>query len=121
MTGTLNNKDKKEWPEWESALYQQQQGLCQLSNVWTQTLLSIDVEYGVTLPEISDKSCQNYAQKLESRLKWAFQVAKEHNKKELVQHKQYHDWKLKCMQIDVGDQVLVGIKAFGTDHKIADR
>ena len=70
---------------------------------------------------MSDKSHQNYVQKLESRLKWAFQVAKEHNQKELVQHKQYHNQKMKCMRIDVGDQVLVLIKAFGTDHKITDK
>ena len=32
-------------------------------------LIGTDVEYGVTLPEISDKSQQNFIQKLEAQLK----------------------------------------------------
>ena len=54
-------------------------------------------------------------------LKWAFKTAKEHAEKEMAQHKHYHDHKMCCMRLEVGDQVLVHIKAFGTDHKIAGK
>ena len=44
--------------------------------------LPIDIEYGVTQPELIDRSRQNYARKLRARLNWAFQVAKDTNEKE---------------------------------------
>ena len=37
--------------------------------------LPIDIEYGVTQPELIDKSRQNYALKLRARFNWAFKVA----------------------------------------------
>ena len=77
MIDTLNNKDKKEWPEWVSALTYAYN--CTVSAAMGLTpyyimygcrpILSIDVEYRVTLPEVSDKSRINYVQKLKSRLK----------------------------------------------------
>ena len=79
------------------------------------------MEYGVTLPEISDKSQQNFIQKLEAQLKWAFKTAKEDAEKEMARHKHYHDHKMCCMRLEIGNQVLVCIKAFDTDHKIADK
>ena len=45
--------------------------------------LPIDIEYGVTQPELIDKSRQNYARKLRARLNWAFQVLKTRMKKSL--------------------------------------
>ena len=72
-----------------------------------RSLIGIDVEYRVTLPEISGKSQQNFTQKLEAQLKWALKTAKEHAEKEMAQHKHYHDCKMHCMRLEVGDQVLV--------------
>ena len=69
--------------------------------------LSIDIEYGVTLPNLADTTRQNYAQKLESRLKWAFQVAKDFNEKEINHHKTYYDQHMKCMALGPDDVVLV--------------
>ena len=43
--------------------------------------LSIDIEYGVTLPNLADTTRQNYTHKLESRLRWDFQAAKDSMKK----------------------------------------
>ena len=60
-------------------------------------------------------------EKLKARLKWAFKVAKEHNDRESARHKRYYDQKFKCMKVKPGDLVLVHVKAFGPDHKIADR
>ena len=41
-----------------------------------------DVEMGVTLVDQEQESYQNYAKKLQARLKWAYQKAQESNKKE---------------------------------------
>ena len=49
--------------------------------------LPIDIEYGVTQPELIDKSRQNYARKLRARLNWAFKVAKDVNLKETERQK----------------------------------
>ena len=60
-------------------------------------------------------------EKLKAQLKWAYKVAKENSDCEAARHKKYYDQKFKCMKIVPGDLVLVRVKAFGPDHKIADR
>ena len=74
---------------------------------------------GVALPDLSHASHQNYAEKLKAQLKWAHKVAKETADWESARHKKYYDQKLKCMQIVPGDLVLVWVKAFGPNNKIA--
>ena len=54
-------------------------------------------------------------------MKWAFKTAKETSDKEAAWYKRYYDQKYKCIKIEPGDLVLVRVKAFGPDHKIADR
>ena len=44
--------------------------------------LPIDIEYGVTQPELIDKSRQSYARKLKAHLNWAFKIAEDVNEKE---------------------------------------
>ena len=48
-------------------------------------------------------------------------MARETNNREAARHKWYYDQEYKCMKIEPGDLVLVRVKAFGPDHKIADR
>ena len=48
-------------------------------------------------------------------------MEKENNDHEAARHKKYYDQKFKCMKIIPGDLVLVRVKAFGPNHKIADR
>ena len=43
-------------------------------------------------------SQQNHAQKLYSRLHWAYQKAQENNKKESECHKKYYDQRMRCMK-----------------------
>ena len=129
MIGTLNQDEKKDWPEWLSILTSSYN--CTVSTVTgfmpyylmdgRRPLISIYVEYGVTLPEISDKIQKNFILKLEAQLKWAFKTAKEHDEKEMARHKHYHDCKMHCIRLEVGDQVSVCIKTFSTVHKIADK
>ena len=87
---------------------------------WIPRIL-IDVEFGVTLPNLSDTSRQNYAQKLKAHLRWAYRKAYEVNLKESARHKKYYDHMFKCMKLEPGDTVLVRVKAFSADHKIADK
>ena len=84
-------------------------------------ILPIDIEFGVMIPDITHASHQNYAEKLKTHLKWAYKVARENSDQEAARHKQLYDQKFKCMKIVPGDLVLVRVKAFGPNHKIADR
>ena len=49
--------------------------------------IPLDIEMGVTLIDQEPASYQNYAKKLQARLKWAYQKAQENNKKESEGHK----------------------------------
>ena len=51
--------------------------------------IPLDIEMGVTLIEQGNASHQNYAKKLQARLKWAYQKAQENSKKESECHKKY--------------------------------
>ena len=44
--------------------------------------LPIDIEFGVRTPDLIATSTQNYVEKLEKRLAWAFKKAQEVNEKE---------------------------------------
>ena len=45
--------------------------------------LPIDLEYGVTQPELTSTSVHNYAKKLKTRLQWAYDRALHNNRKSL--------------------------------------
>ena len=80
----------------------------------------MDIELGVSLVEQKQTSHQNYAQKLHSKLQWAYQKAQENNRKESDCHKKYYDRKMRCMKLKPDDLVMVWVKALTGDHKIAD-
>ena len=84
-------------------------------------ILPIDVEFGVTLLDLQSGSHKNYVDKLKTWLKWEYKIAHDTNAKEAKCHKCYYDQKFKCMKIEVGDIVLVCVKAFGPDQKVTDR
>ena len=58
---------------------------------------------------------------LRKHLEWAYQTATEHMEKDMERRKLYYDRKAHCMDIVVGDIVLVRQKVFGTTYKIEDR
>ena len=66
-------------------------------------------------------SQQSYAQKLHSKLQWAFQKAQDNNERESECHKRYYDQKMRCMKLETGDLVMVRVKALTGDHKIANQ
>ena len=128
MLGTLPIHAKKNWPEWVSTLtHAYNATMCHATGFSPFFLmyrripiLPIDVEFGVTLPDMLHASRQNYAEKLKAWLKWAFKVAKEMNDCESARHKRYYDQKYKCMKVVPSGLVLVRVKAFSPGHKIVD-
>ena len=129
MLGTLPQHTKKNWSEWVCSLthaynvtVSQATGFCHFYLIYRRCpILPIDIEFGVTLPDLTAAKRLNYAEKLKVHLKLVFKTAKETSEREAAQHKRYYDQKYKCMKIEPGDLVLVRVKAFGPDHKIADR
>ena len=64
---------------------------------------------------------ENYIQKLQERLKWAFNKALEVIDKQKAKYKGHYDKKVCCTKLKSGDLVLVRQKAFLGKHKIRDR
>ena len=83
--------------------------------------LAIDIEYEVTLPNLTYSNKLNYAKKLEAHLKWAFGKAKDFNEKEMNCHKVYYDRRTKYMSLKPDNIVMVRVKAFGMDRNVADK
>ena len=128
MLGSLPSYAKKNWQEWITTLTHAYN--CTVSPVtgfspyflmfgWNPKL-PLDIDLGMPTMEQEPTSQENYAQKLHSKLQWAYQKAKENNKKESEHHKRYYDQKMRCMKLEPDDLVMVIIKALTGDHKIAD-
>ena len=83
--------------------------------------LPIDIEFGVRTPDLVAVSTENYVQKLQKRLKWAFNKAQEVIEKQKAKYKSHYDKKVRCTKLESGDLVLVRQKAFLGKHKIQDR
>ena len=129
MIGTLSSEDKQKWPEWVSTLTHAYNCIPTTVTGYSPYFLMfgrhprlpIDLEYGVTQPELTSTSVHNYAKKLKTRLQWAYDRALHNNWKESRRQKKYYDCKFRCMKLAPDDIVIVRIKAFGLDHKIADK
>ena len=80
--------------------------------------LPLDIELGVLMVEQKQTSHQNYAQKLHSKLQWAYQKAQGNNKTESECHKRYYDQKMRCMKLKPDDLVMMQVKALTGDHKL---
>ena len=76
---------------------------------------------GLHSPQLDEKTIKNYVETLRKHLEWAYQTATEHIQKDMERRKLYYVRKTHCMDIVVGDIVLVRQKVFGTTHKIEDR
>ena len=129
MLGTLPTHAKNNWQEW----------IATLTHAYTCTVLSVtgfslyflvfgrtpkiplDVEMGVTLMDQEPESYQNYAKKLQARLKWAYQKAQENSRKECEWKKKYYDQKMRYMSLKSDDLDLVCVKAQSGYHKIIDQ
>ena len=129
MLGTLEPEDKAKWQQWVPTLtHAYNCTRCESTGFSPYYLmfgrmprLPIDIEYGVTQPELIDRSRQNYARKLRARLNWAFQVAKDTNEKESKRQKLYYDRKMHCQKLVVGDVVLIKETSSSGNYKITDK
>ena len=123
MIGSLNPSEKHRWQDWVSMLTHAYNCThCDSTGFSPYYLmfgrvprLLIDIEYGVTQPELIDKSRQNYARKLRAHLNWAFKVAKDVNLRESERQKCYYDRKMHCQK------VLVKEKGSSGNYKINDK
>ena len=128
MLGTLPTHAKKNWQEWIATLTHAYN--CTVSSVTgfspyflmfgRTSRIPLDIEMGVTLVDQKPESYQNYAKKLQARLRWAYQKAQENNRKESERQKKYYDQKMRCMSLRPNDLVLVHVKAPSGYHKIID-
>ena len=99
MVGTLEVNEKESWQDWVATLTLAYNCTrCESTGFSPYYLmfgrvprLPIDIEYGVTQPQLMEKSRQNYARKMRAKLNWAFKVAKETNDREAMCQKQYYD------------------------------
>ena len=129
MIGTLDQDHKDKWQDWVLTLTHAYNCThCELTVFSPYYLmfgqvprLPIDIEYGITQPQLMEKSRQNYARKLRAKLNWAFRVAKETSDKEVLRQKQYYDRKMHCQKIVPGDLVLVKQKGLSGNYKIDDK
>ena len=129
MLGTLDPEIKGRWQDWVSTMtHAYNCTRCESTGFSPYFLmfgrvprLPIDIEYGVTQPQIVEKSRQNYARKLRARLNWAFKVAKESNEKESERQKRYYDKRVRCQKLVPGDLVLVKQKGSSGNYKIDDK
>ena len=80
-----------------------------------------ETEIKTTTVTLNWESYQNYAKKLQAKLKWAYQKAQENNKMESERQKRYYGQRMKCMSLKPDDLVLVCVKAPCGQHKIIDR
>ena len=129
MLGTLPVESKKDWQDWVSTMTHAYN--CTISHATgykpyylmygREPRLAIDVKYSVTMPTLTDMVRHNYVRKLQARMKWAFNKAKDYNQKAMNHHKQYYDRKIRCMNLCPDDIVLVRVKVFGNDRKVADK
>ena len=129
MLGTLPTHAKKNWQEWVATLTHTYN--CTMSPVTgfspyflmfgrTQKL-PLDIDLGIPMVEQEQTSHQNYAQKLHSKLQWAYQKDQDNNKRESECHKRYYDQRMRCMKLKPNDLVMVRVKALTGDHKIAEQ
>ena len=129
MIGTLEPGDKTKWQQWVPTLtHAYNCTRCESTGFSPYYLmyrrlprLPIDIEYGVTQPELIDKSRQSYARKLRARLSWAFKMAKDTNEKESQRQKRYYDRSMRCQKLVIGDVVLVKEKGSSGNYKINDK
>ena len=101
MLGTLPTHAKENWQECIATLTHAYN--CTVSSVTgfspyfsmfgRTPKIPLDIEMGVTLVEQENVSYQNYAKKLQARLKWAYQIAQENSQRVSEHHKKFYDKK----------------------------
>ena len=128
MLGALPQENKVQWQDWVSTLVHMYN--CTTTRVigyspyflmfGREPRIPVDETFGVTFPKTRRNTIKQYVETLHKHLEWAYQTATEHIQKDMERRKLYYDRKTHCMDIVVGDIVLVRQKVFGTTYKIED-
>lgn len=84
-----------------------------------EPLLPIDVAFGINNNK-EKKSFTKYIEDLRSRMKTAYNVAREVANNSKSKQGKYYDLKVRGVELQVGNRVLVNVVAFDGKHKIAD-
>ena len=128
MIGTLNPEEKVDWTGKIQALTYAYNCTSSQTTGYSPFFLfygrepriPIDVEF--RLPENREQeSLPEFVRKLKQTLEQAYEIAKGVSSDQMMRHKRYFDQKHRCMKIEPGDLVMVRIKAFRRDHKVADK
>ena len=129
MLGTLDTRAQSRWPDLVSTLCHAYN--CTRSNATgfspyflmygRHPRLPIDQEFGVSTPDIFGSSTKSYAQKLKTRLAWAYEQANKINTKERKRAKENFKFNIRTSKLYPGDLVMVRQKAFKSKHKIKAR
>ena len=128
MIGTLNPEEKVDWIGKIQALTYAYNCTNSQTTGYSPFFLffgrepriPIDVEFGLPENREQETLCE-FVRKLKQTLEQAYEIAQRASSDHMLRHKKYFDQKHKCMKIEPGDLVMVRIKAFGRDHKVADK
>ena len=128
MIGTMPEDCKHRWVDWVPTLIHAYN--CTVSNVTGYSpfylvfgrlpQLPIDIEFDVAV-ENKAVSYSKFVKSLEKRLRTAHETAQKMIDKENTKQKKFYDKTYKCAELKINDLVLIRVKAFSVDHKIADR
>ena len=83
-------------------------------------ILPVDVAFGINKTS-SQKSLTKYIEDLRSRMKTAYQLARELAERSRTKQGKYYELNVRGVDLQQGDRVFVKVVAFEGKHKIADR
>lgn len=128
MLGTLSEDKKSDWKSHVGPLVHAYNVTVHPSTGFSpyflmfgrQPKLAVDALLGLGGDEITAKTKNEYARKLRERLTSAYEKARETALKAAETNKEYYDKKVKSVELNVGDLVLVRNVGVRGKHKIAD-
>ena len=128
MIGTINPEEKLDWTTKVQTLTHAYNCTSSQTTGYSPFYLfygrdpriPIDMEFGLPEPQTKE-TLPEFVRQLKKMLSQAFSLAKETSSEQMGRHKRYFNQKHKCMKVELGDLVMLRIKAFGRDHKIGDK
>ena len=123
MLGTLQDNQKADWKSRVSTLTHAYNATTHDSTGFSpfylmfgrHPRLAVDAFLGIPQSEEQTRSHQNYVDKLKQRMAYAYDTASSEARKNAERQKEYYDYKVRQMKLEVGDRVLV--KNVGTRGK----
>ena len=128
MLGTLTDNQKSDWKSHLSTLTHACNAAEHESTGYSpfylmfgrHPRLAIDAFLGLNREPSIRKSHQDYADKLKGKLNFAYDLANKEAIKAADKHKKYYDQKVKHIELQPGDRVLIRNVGIKGKHKLAD-